>query len=233
MKNLLIMMTIAVFFTNSISIMATDEKSKVTNEKSSEEEIIEIGKDYANMNQASVYSGENWKLQSKELLYSQGPVKGDFIIGVEKAMEKSQEITVTLPASFTFKISASFSVTVQQSSFSSTYSRKFKGPEKDDILPNGKIADKRYFVNITYGTVYKYNYKVYDNYSGRYLRDVSVTVVEGAIGHILSQLAYVNSDGSITVANKDNTKVKKYANESSYKSILNKYSYNCDSVIEF
>lgn len=86
---------------------------------------------------------------------------------------------------------------------------------------------------MTFGEIYKYTYRITDKYTGNYIRTETVNSVVGAETFGLTHLMAVTSNGSITVANINNNKVKTYSSFSAYKAALQQYSYKCADVIYF
>lgn len=88
-------------------------------------------------------------------------------------------------------------------------------------------ASERVFLGLTFAEIYQYTYNVTYKYSGKHLRAETKNAFVKPETFGLNQLMAVNSDGSIIVGNKENTKTKKYSSFSSYKSQLEKATYTC------
>ena len=164
-------------------------------------------------------------------LYARRAIKGKYKTMVDSYTNKSYSVTVSLANVFTYRPTSKSQISVN-GGISKTETRTLMGPT-NEYLSNGKLATHRLFIGITFGEIYQYTYKVTDKYSGHYLRTETKNAVVGAETYGLTQLMCVNSNGTITVGNSNNNRVKTYSSLSSYKAVLEKYSYDCKNVIYF
>lgn len=209
---------------------------EILSKQATKEEIDEVGQKIAEQHNKSSdqtrTGGELWTYVDSELVYSRRAIKGKYRIGVESETNVTYTVTVTLDGTFAYKPTSSIEISVS-GGISGSYSKTFRGPSSSEKLSNGKKADERLFIGLTFGEIHKYTYRVTDKYTGAYLRTETVNSVVGAETFGLNQLMCVNSDGSITVGNHDNDAVKTYASLAAYKAALQKYSYTCKDVIYF
>lgn len=229
-----------VSFGAPIRVFASEEVldpslNDILNYSVSDEEAEEVGKKIADeKNKQSSFartSGELWTYQSKEKLYGRKAIKGKYRVKVEDNTSSTYSVTVNTSGTFKYQATAKTSLSLTGGG-SVTKTKTFSGP-KNAKLSNKKKADYRIFIGLTFAEIYQYTYKVTDKYSGKYLRTVKKNSMVGSETVGLNQLMAVNSNGSITVGNKENTKVKNYSSFSAYQSQLEKSSYTCKNVIYF
>lgn len=222
-------------FTNVNAIEMNDDLDTILSKEVTQEEVLEVGKDIENQlnKQASKQRMDEqiYQLQSSKKLYSRQAIRGKYGQQVSSHTDQTYSVTVKLDASFSYK--ATSTVTLGMTGgVSYTKSLTLKGPDGDK-LADGKKATHRLFFGLTFGEIYQYKYNIVEKYSGRVVGTKTVNSVVGAETFALSQLMSVNSNGSITVGNKDNTKVKTYSSLSTYKNALQAYNVTCKNVYYF
>jgi len=226
--------------TPTFAMESTEENSnpdidEILKKEASEEEINAVGQSIADeqneISNKSRTTGELWTYVSKSQVYSRRAIKGKYKTKIQKNTSATYSVTVSLASQFKYTYNSTSSITVN-GGISATKSATLKGPNGQK-LSNGKVADYRIFIGITFGEIYKFKYKVTDKYSGALLRYEYKNSVVSPETFGLNHLMVVNSNGSITVGNKENTKTKNYSNFSAYQSALEAYSYTCKNVIYF
>lgn len=223
-------------FTNVNAIEMNDnDLETILSRESTQEEVLKVGKDIEN--QLNAQSSKQrmdeqiYRLKSSKKLYSRQAIRGKYGQQVATHTDETYTVTVKLDATFSYKASDTVQLSITGGG-SFTKSLTLKGPNGEK-LPNGQKATQRLFFGLTFGEVYQYNYDIVEKYSGRVVGTKTVNNVVGAETFALSQLMSVNANGSITVSNKENTKVKTYSSLSAYKNALQAYNVTCKNVYYF
>lgn len=227
-------MMLSFMLVNTSPTQAKENEESVKLQETKEEEIWRIGEEYAEKMMNKSRSGETWKLVSSEKIYEQGAIDGNYIGLVPQKGHLGFSTDMSLAVRFTVEIGISEKISVElESAYSKTITTTYDGPTTEK-MPSGKTARGSIFSAITYADIYEYKYKVYDNYSGHYLRDVTVNYAMNLSTRTFNQLVYYDViGGPITVANLKNTKEKAFASEEAFKKALEIKSYKCINVLEF